>query len=158
MIISGQTEETDEEKLPPIMVDEPQSSEESFLSLRLRESWVELEGMMPGEAGEEVVEALPEPLLEEVLKGGDHEAGDAFARVGHEEEVLETVPEVGEGADMQLEAEDINEEPPSTTVMAKAGPFLGASHIVPTSVAPALVKAGQTPSGFAHYWSKLLGS
>lgn len=67
---------------------------------------------------------MPEPLLGEVFKIEIHEVEQAFSEGEHEEGVPE----------MLREAEDINDEPPSTLAMAKASPSLWAGHCVPVSV------------------------
>lgn len=61
------------------------------------------------------------PFSKEVPGGGDHK---------YEEDV----PEAEEGDEVQPEAEDIGEEPPSNPAMTKVGP-LGTSHVVATSAA-----------------------
>lgn len=55
-------------------------------------------GELESEAGEEVVDGVPKPFLEEVPEGGDHEVEDAFAGIELEEEGYESLPEVGERA------------------------------------------------------------
>lgn len=59
--------------------------------------------------------------------------------------MLETLSETGEGVEVQLEVEDINEEPQSTPVVKKAGPSPRPGHDMPASFA-----LGST-SSLSHY-------
>lgn len=103
-----------------LKVEEPQPHEEPFSVLKT----------------EGAEEAMPDSLLNEVFKSGVHGAKETFAEGEHKEEVLETLSETEEGANVQPEAEDIDKEPPSTPMVAKASLFLGVGHAVPASVAP----------------------
>lgn len=42
---------------------------------------------------------MPEPFVEELLRGEGHEAKDAFVGIKHEEEAPEALPNAKEGAE-----------------------------------------------------------
>lgn len=94
---------------------------------------------------------MVEPLLKEVFGGKDHEVEGGFTEVEPEEEVLEIQPVARRLPKVQPQGEDIGKEPPSTSVMAKAGPFLAAGHGVPSSDVP------KSTSLSHHYsWATLI--
>lgn len=125
-----------------MMVDEPQTYEEPSLIhvIEVVLSELELEETMPIEAcregAEEGVEEVPEPFIEEIHGGG------------HLEEGAHVKLEYG-GSEVQLETEDVDEEPHSVLVIMRADahafPPPRVSHILPASAAP-----GSTSSS-CHY-------
>lgn len=75
---------------------------------------------MPAEAVEEAAEEMYETFFDELSGGRDQE-----------EDMLEAFPE----AEVQLEAEDIGKELPSTPAMVKDG-LSWTSYVLPSSAAP----------------------
>lgn len=84
--------ETDEETITLMMMDESQSYKDPFVALELKGVFgvLKLEGMMPTEIGEEIIEE------EQVFGVRDYE--DAFADMECEEGVPGTLPEAKHGA------------------------------------------------------------
>lgn len=90
---------------------------------------------MPLKASEEVTQKVarevPEPFIKEVSAFKDCKEG-GYAKVEYEDNVPQVFPKVEEGDKAQPEAEDVDEEPPSTLVINEAyapeTPPLGVSY------------------------------
>lgn len=65
---------------------------------------------------------MPGPFIEEVPIDEDHTKG-TYMKAGHEEDILETFPEVKEGDEVQPQTKDVGKELPSTTVVTRIDAF-----------------------------------
>lgn len=81
---------------------------------------------------------MPGPFIEEVPIDEDHTKG-TYMKAGHEEDILETFPEVKEGDEVQPQTKDVGKELPSTPVVTRIDAFkspLRGSPILLASAAP----------------------